>query len=113
MQLVDKPISMAKLKKLAKSRFGNFVKAVVDIEKNVMVIDAELHSDEEAHLLEKGATQKNLWGINLYPFEKSSNFIEFDSMINVRPSQANPDRGVCDPEIRQRIAQIIEKLIKK
>jgi hypothetical protein len=91
--IVKKPIAIDRLKKLAQSRFGNLVKAAKDVDKKVMAIDGELHSDEEALLLEKGSNQENVWGINLYPELKGDNFIEFDSMINVRPSTQNM-RGV-------------------
>lgn len=65
---------------------GSLVKAVVDIQREVMVIDAELYADEESYLLEEGSKQEHLWGINLYPdmFGEQS-WIEFDSMINLRP----------------------------
>ena len=76
-------LTTAELKKMAESRFGNMVKAVVDIRRKIMAVDAELHSDEEALLLEDGSCQVDLWGINIYPeFDKNdSDFVEFDSMI--------------------------------
>lgn len=98
---------------MAKAKFGNLVKAVVDVEKEVMVVDGELHADEEALLLQKGSKQKNLWGINLYPEEDEERWIEFDSLINLRPSLGNLSRGIEDQKIRKSIIQIINKLIKK
>ena len=62
MQIIENKISLAELKKIAQNSFGNLVKAVVDIEKRIVVIDAELHSDEEAFLLQNNSEQKNLWG---------------------------------------------------
>ena len=57
------------------------MKAVVDVEKRVIAIGGELHSDEEAFLLEQNSRQENLWGINLFTELDSSDMIEFDSMI--------------------------------
>ena len=88
------------------------VKAVVDVERGLMVIGAELHSDEEAHLIEDGSRQSNLWGINLYPAEPSQDLIEFDSMINVRPAQGNRSRSVEDEALRTRIRTLVERLIQ-
>jgi hypothetical protein len=105
-------ISRDELSKMSEKMFGNLVKAVVDIEKEIMVVDAELHSDEEAELLEQGSKQNNLWGINLYPEIKTEDFIEFDSMINLRPSQNNRSRSVDDKNIQEKIRMIIAKLIK-
>ena len=72
-----------------------------------------MHSDEEALLLEHGSEQKNLWGINLYPEKSGVELIEFDSMINIRPSQGNRSRDVNDPETRQKIVEIISRLVQE
>jgi hypothetical protein len=99
------------LKEIAEKRFGDMVKGVVDIEKGIMALGGELHADEEAFLLEKGSQQKDLWGINLYPDMSGVDFLEFDSMINIRPSQNNRSRYVEDPLIRQKILSIVGKLV--
>lgn len=111
-QIVTEPITRIELKKIAEQRFGDLVKAVVDLEMGVMAIGGELHADEEAVLLERGSSQNNLWGINLYPDITDENWIEFDSMINLRPSCNNRSRGVEDKNIRTRIIEIVNKLIK-
>ena len=111
MKLVTVPISFAELASLAKSRFGDMVKAVVDVEKGIMALDADLHADEEAYLLKEGSKQSNLWGINLYPEVSGDDWIQFDSMINVRPSVGNRSRGVSDSTIQTKIIAIVTKLI--
>lgn len=112
MKLVTDKISLDELRRLAKAKFGNLVKAVVDVEKEIMALDAELHADEEAFLLKKGSKQEDLWGINLYP-EQKEDWIEFDSMINLRPSLGNLSRGVDNPNLRDKIIKIIDKLIER
>lgn len=86
MKIITDKIAIGELKEMSEKMFGNLVKAVVDIKKGIMAVDAELHADEEAVLLENGSEQKNLWGINFYPEISGDDFIEFDSMINLRPS---------------------------
>jgi hypothetical protein len=113
MKIIRDKISMAELKEMAAGRFGNLVKAVVDIERKIIAIDADLHADEEATLLEDGSSQRNLWGINLYPELAGRKFIEFDSLINLRPSQGNRSRGVDNPEIQKKITEIVDQLIEK
>lgn len=93
--------------------FGNIVKAVVDAERGIMAIDGELHSDEQALLLENNSKQENLWGINIYPDKSDEDFIEFDSVINIRPSQQNRSRGIENPETKKTILELVNKLIKK
>ncbi|MBI2034992.1 MAG: hypothetical protein HYT11_04635 [Candidatus Levybacteria bacterium] len=111
MKLVKDKITPRELKDMARASFGSLVKAVVDIEKEIMVLDAELHADEEAYLLENGSSQYHLWGINLYPELPDDQFIEFDSMINVRPSYGNTSRSITDPKIRVKIKKIVKKLV--
>ncbi len=107
-------ISVKELSDMAKRMYGSLVKAVIDIEERLLVVDAELHVDEEQLLLESGSKQSDLWGINLYPEKYGSNeFIEFDSMINIRPSQKNNSRGVEDKQIRTKITEIISGIVKK
>lgn len=112
MKVLADVLTLDELKKLAGALFGNLIKAVVDVEKEVLAVDAELHSDLEALLLKEGSKQKNLWGINLYP-QEGDGFIEFDSMINVRPSQGNRSRGVDNEQIRKKIVEIVDKRIKR
>jgi hypothetical protein len=97
---------------MADKMFGDLVKAVVDVDKEIMVVDAELHADEEKKLLESGSKQEYLWGINLYPEESGEDFIEFDSMINLRPSWGNRSRGVDDPQTRIKIRNIVNNLVE-
>jgi hypothetical protein len=114
MKIVDKNITRLELKQMSEKMFGNLVKAVVDIERKIMAVDAELHADEEACLLENGSKQKDLWGINFYPeFFGKNEFVEFDSMINLRPAQRNHTRGVENPEIRKKIIEIASQLVIK
>ena len=110
-QIVRESITRGDLRRLAEQQFGDFLKAVVDVGRGIMAIAGDLHADEEAALLQDGARQTDLWGINLYPDQPGGELIEFDSMINVRPSQGNRSRGVEDAATRQRIQAIVEELV--
>lgn len=112
LQFVRDPLARADLAALATQGFGDMIKAVVDVERGVMAVGAELHSDEEAALLDDGSRQSNLWGINLYPAETGDGWIEFDSMINVRPAQGNRSRGVDDEATRTTIRRIVTTLVR-
>ena len=113
MKLVQDSITLAELEKMSEKMFGKIVKAVVDIEQGIMVVDADMHVDQEAFLLENGFEQAHLWGINLHPDKVgSSDFIEFDSMVNIRPGQGNMGRGVYDPARQAKIRSIVTKLVQ-
>jgi hypothetical protein len=111
-RIIRAPLSRSELVTIASEQFGDMVKAVVDIERKIMALGGELHSDEEALLLDDGSSQRNLWGINLYPSAEEADWIEYDSMINVRPSQGNRSRGVEDAELRDTIRRIVNGLVK-
>jgi hypothetical protein len=111
-KIVEEVIDLKELIKIGEEGFGDLVKGVVDIEKEIMAIGGELHADEEAILLSSGSKQENLWGINLYPQKKDEDFLEFDSVINLKPSQGNRSRGIENPQIQKRIKEIVERLIK-
>ena len=107
MKIITQQVTLAELQQMAAALFGNLIKAVVDVDRKILAVDAELHSDLEALLIENGSNQKNLWGINLYPEMKGDDFVEFDSMINMRPSQGNRSRGVDSSEMRKKIVEIV------
>jgi hypothetical protein len=111
MELLDKKILRSDLEKISVNFFGTFIKAVVDVEKEIMAIDAELHADLESLLLENGSRQENLWGINLYPMKKREDFIEYTAMINIRPHQNNRSMEIENNEIVEKVKKIVNNLI--
>ena len=113
MKQVD-TITVDELTDMAQKMYGNLVKGVVDIQKRSLVVDVEMHVDAEQYLLENGSVQNDLWGINLYP-EKfgTDEFIEFDSMINIRPRQQNMSRGIEDEDVRNQIIALVSDKIKQ
>jgi len=106
-------ISLDELCRLAAGRFGDMVKAVVDLERRLMIVDADLHADQEARLMADGSRQQDLWGINLYPELPEDEWLEFDSMINLRPSFGNRSRSVDDAGTRARISDLVRELVSR
>ena len=104
-------ISRGELARMAEEQFGDWIKAVVDVSREVMAIGGDLHADDEAALLADGSRQRDLWGINLYPGESGDDWIEFDSMINLRPGEGNRSRGVDDERIRARVREVVGSLV--
>ena len=113
MKTIKDQITIQELEEMAKKMFGNLIKAVVDIEKEIMVVDMELHSDGQEILIENGSKNENTWGINIYPEIKNDDWIEFDSMINLKPAFGHRARGIENSEIRKKILEIVNKLVKK
>lgn len=113
MQKIISTITIKELQDIASHTYGNLVKAVVDLGNAYVAVDGVLHADLEQYLLDQGSKQADLWGVNLHPGNfGTDNFIEYDSMINLRPNQNNFSRGVDDIKIRNKIAKIVLPLFK-
>ena len=114
MKIIIDKIKLDEIKQMSEKMFGSMIKGVVDIEKEILALDSEMHVDLEKELLENNSEQKDLWGINLYPeFYETENFVEFDSMINIRPWQDNKSRGVESKEIQNKIREVVNRLVEK
>lgn len=111
-RIIKNPISKKELIEIAQEGFGDLIKAVVDIEQGIMAVSGELHADGEVLLMEQcNSKREHTWGINLYPEKIEDDWIEFDSMINLKPAHGNRIRGIKNEGIKQKINCIVKKLI--
>jgi hypothetical protein len=111
MQIIDKKTGVTQLKTNHLTYFETMIKAVVDIQKGIMAVDADMHADLETFLLESGSIQENLWGVNLYPFKSGEEFIEYTSLINIRPHQDNLSMEISDPGTKKTVTEIVNRLV--
>lgn len=112
MQILTEKISREQLKELASNTFVDMIKCVADVNRGLLAVDAELYADLESMLLEQGSEQGFLWGFNLYPDETGDDFIEFDSLINIRAWQGNRSRDVEDENVRKQIKELVSKFVE-
>lgn len=89
------------------AEFSDYIKVVVDLEREALAGGGKLHADCEQELLRQGSRQKDLWGGGVDLF---NNQIEFNSLTNIRPPQ-NPSQEILDPDVRQRFELIVRRLI--
>jgi len=113
MKIITEPTSLSELWLAREVGFEDMMKMVVDVEQEILAVDAELHADLEALLLDNDSRQFDLWGINIYPDKNDEDFIEFTALINIRPSQANRSMEVENPQIRDKIRKICSRLLKR
>ena len=112
-RIIKGHVSRSELEKIANERFGDLVKAAIDIEQSILALGAELHADAAAELMEKeNSKREHIWGINLYPAEIGEDFLEFDSMINIKPAFGNRTRSVDDEAIRAKIREIVNSIVQ-
>ena len=112
-KIVRDKITKEELINLAQDNYGDMVKAVVDIEKEIMAIGGEFHSDASVILVEQnGSNQEDIWGINIYPEKEKNEWLEFNSLINIKPLKNNRDVEIESEVIKDKIKNIINKLIE-
>ena len=106
--IIREKATKEELNKLSR-HFDGYIKVVVDIDKKILAGGGDRHFDDEQDLLADGSFQKNLWGGG---FDTKTNEIDYNSVINLRPSQNNPSRDILSMEIRKQFDDIVNKLLK-
>lgn len=110
-RIIKATISRDDLRVLAQAQYQDMVKAVVDVEQKIVGVGGEFHIDIQSLMVEQEqARGDTTWGINLYVNKTGDDFIEFDSMINLKPLLGNRTRNVESEEIREQIKGIVQRL---
>jgi hypothetical protein len=110
-QIVTRKLKQEELTAFCKAFFKTFVKFVADVNRNILAVGGELHTDGEALLLEDGTRHSDCWGGNFFPWKTGSERLEFTSFINIRPRDNNAGMEVMDEKIRVQIRVLCEKLL--
>ncbi|MCI0439769.1 MAG: DUF5674 family protein [Chloroflexi bacterium] len=87
---------------------GLYIKLAVDVRRGVAAGGGALHADCEALLLEDGSRQEDVWGADWVPETQE---VRYEALINIRPSQDNRSMTIQDPALRDRIAEIVRRLL--
>jgi hypothetical protein len=88
--------------------FGTYIKLAVDVKRQVVAGGGELHYDCEQALLDDGSHQADVWGADWDPVGE----VRFESLINIRPRQGNPDLEIQSPELRERVEHIVRRVFE-
>ncbi|MDO8523190.1 MAG: DUF5674 family protein [bacterium] len=110
-KIIDKKITESELREIAKDFYGEMVKGVVDIEREIIAMGGEFHMDANIILIENGSKQQNVWGFNWYFDKTGDERIEYVSLINIRPGQGNRKMEVQDVSLRDKMKTIILKYL--
>lgn len=87
---------------------GAYVKLAVDIERCILAGGGSLHADCEAVLLADGSQQEDIWGADWIPATQQ---VRYEALINIRPRQNNPSMTILDASTRDRVKEIVERLL--
>ena len=109
--ILDKKINWEELEKIAEETFGSVVKAATDIEKRRIALGGEWHSECQELLVEQGSDGRNVWGFNIHLDRPRNDWLEFFSLINIKPSLGVKDMEIKDENIKQAIRAIVDEFI--
>ena len=98
--------------KLAQKSYGEMIKGVVDVAREIMALGGELHADAQAALLQDGSRPEDIWGFNIYVAKPRRQRMDYTSFINVRPSAGNRSMEIQDHVLRKRIRMIVDSLVE-
>lgn len=110
-RIINDSISRIDLNQLAQEFYEDLIKGVVDIQREIIALGGEMHADAEEVLLENGSNQSDLWGFNILLDTDKDDSLIYESLINIRPRDNNKDLEVKDPDIRNKMKEIIFKRV--
>ena len=111
-EIIRQKINSGKLREFLNQPFPDMVKFVADVNRRLIALGGEMHADAEEVLLKDGSKQADLWGANIYPDGPMGEKIEYESLINIRPSQSNNSMEIKDEGLRSKIGEIVNELIE-
>ena len=112
MEIIKDKINQDKLKEIALGGYKEMVKVAVDTEKGILAAGGEFHADCLEKLVENGSEPNNIWGANIYLDKTKEDRVEFIALINIRPVLNNRSMEIQDEEIKEKIKNIIDKLVE-
>ena len=102
------PYTQKEIQKL-REQFDTYVKTVIDIKKKVCSAGCDRHFESEKTLLEIGSRQSDLWGGGI---DAETKEIDYNSFINIRPSDKNPSNEILDPKKRKEFESLTKYFFK-
>lgn len=111
-KIIKEKISKEELKNVMEKGFGSMVKVSVDVEKEILAIGGDWHAESQDLLVKQEKSDgQSVWGINFYPRGAAEKRIEYTALINIKPSLSHRDMTIRDKLIRDKIKNIINKLL--
>ena len=84
------------------------IKLAVDIRRELLACGGQMHADCEAALIEDGSSQEDIGGAN---WISTTQTVEFEALINIRPNQQNLSMTIQDPATKQQVENIARQLL--
>ena len=99
----SEPFTNQEIEKL-KEQFDVYIKTVIDITRKVCSAGCDRHFESEKILLDEGSVQSDLWGGGV---DLEANVIDYNSFINIRPTDHNISNEIQDSETRKQFETLM------
>ncbi len=107
--IIREPATSEQLEQMSEQFESNFIKLAVDVKREILAGGGELHADCEEMLLENDSQQVDIWGADWHAQTRT---VTFESIINIRPKQQNFSMEIQDSALRERIEEIVRRLLE-
>lgn len=104
----NEPYTQEEIEKL-REKFETYIKTVIDIEKKICSAGCDRHFESEKILLDQGSSQQDVWGGGI---DMESKIIDYNSFINIRPTDNNPSNEILDPKLRSTYEELTKYFFK-
>lgn len=89
--------------------YQDYIKTVIDIEKNVLAIGGEYHIDCEEVLIKSGSKQENLYGGG---YRVSTKEVEYMAMSNYKPAFGKNTYEIIENGIREKLYKLTKEYLE-
>lgn len=88
--------------------YDDYIKTVIDIEKDILAIGGEYHIDCEEVLIMSGSKLENLFGGG---YRVSTKKVEYMAMSNYKPNMGKVTYEIMDDNVRKKLKELTEKCL--
>lgn len=92
----------------AREEYSDYIKTVIDIEKNILAIGGKFHSDCEEVLIKTGSKMENLYGGG---YRISTDEVEYMAMSNYKPALGQTTYEIMDKDVREKLEKLTRKYL--
>lgn len=105
--ILDRKITSEEFRQ-AREAYEDYIKTVVDIDKNVLAVGGEYHIDCEEVLIIGGSKPENLYGGG---YRVSTKEVEYVAMSNYKPALGKVTYEIMDESVRAKLKELTEKYL--
>ncbi|TSC62820.1 MAG: hypothetical protein G01um101448_361 [Parcubacteria group bacterium Gr01-1014_48] len=99
------------IKIIREGHYDEMAKLAVDVERRVLALGGEWHSEAQEVLVADGSEANDVWGANFYPWKEPRERIVYVSLINLKPALLHRKMEIRDPGLRKKIHDSITRFL--